>query len=103
MKDPAPDVQTGAECRTSAYAAQEDHPLGRLIWCAVRKGQVSRVFDIFIGSGCSAATSAAAMSLPEDERRLSSQPRVVTYWGLVRNMGIFYTAGIEGLHSPVAY
>ncbi|CAE6920305.1 unnamed protein product [Symbiodinium sp. CCMP2456] len=62
MQGAAPDAKPSAECRMSAYAAIEGSPLGRLLWCAIEAARVSRVFDVFIGSGCSAATAAAAMS-----------------------------------------
>lgn len=63
MKDPL-----GGEvdsCRKSAYTA--DAPIGRLLWCVVRAGKVRRVLDVFLGSGCSAATALAAMALNEED------------------------------------
>ncbi|CAE7891102.1 unnamed protein product [Symbiodinium necroappetens] len=70
MQGAAPDAQPSTECRMSAYAAIEGSPLGRLLWCAIETAHCSRVFDVFIGSGCSAATAAAAMSA----RRASPRP-----------------------------
>ncbi|CAE7946409.1 unnamed protein product [Symbiodinium sp. KB8] len=70
MQGAAPDAQPSTECRMSAYAAIEGSPLGRLLWCAIETAHCSRVFDVFIGSGCSAATAAAAVSA----RRASPRP-----------------------------
>ena len=77
MREPAPHTQPSAECRESAYAATEGTRVGRLIWCAVVRGRVSRVFDMFVGSGCSAATAAAAMSARAGQGAEQAQRAVV--------------------------
>ena len=48
-------------CSKSAYFPSEGAPIGRLLFCAVQVGQVKRVFDMFLGSGCSGATALTAM------------------------------------------
>ena len=59
MRRPAP--VTSDTCSTSAYAPMDGAPIGKLLWCTVKVGRVRRVLDVFLGSGCSAATALASM------------------------------------------
>lgn len=61
MRQPAL-MKPEGPCSKSAYFAGEGAPIGRLLFCAVQVGGVKRVFDVFLGSGCSGATALAAMT-----------------------------------------
>ena len=58
LKDPSLLLQDS--CSKSAYSVAS--PIGRLLWCTIRVGNVRSVLDVFLGSGCSAATALAAMN-----------------------------------------
>ncbi|CAJ1328309.1 unnamed protein product [Effrenium voratum] len=68
MGHPAP-MTRDDPCGESAYAAAAGAPVGRLLWCSIQVAPVSKVLDVFLGSGCSGATAAAALA---DSKRPSA-------------------------------